>query len=83
MLDISVPRVKKVWVSTYRRVEDHLPALIQAPIRSDGPRHSRGKEKRRRVLAYLRDHAEELRPVTRKLLPPALSAVRHSSQTLL
>ena len=28
----------------------------------------RGREKRRRLLAYLREHPEELRPFSRKLL---------------
>ena len=28
----------------------------------------RGKQKKQRLLAYLREHPEELRPVSRKLL---------------
>jgi hypothetical protein len=31
----------------------------------------RGKEKKHRLLGYLREHAEELRPVSRKLLQQA------------
>ena len=63
MLGISLPAVKKMWVSIYRRVEDRLPELISDPLRSDIPASGRGKEKRRRLLAYLREHPEELRPV--------------------
>jgi hypothetical protein len=62
MLGTSLPTVKKTWVSIYDRVEDRLPALIPDPLRIDTPGGSRGKEKRRGLLAYLREHSEELRP---------------------
>jgi hypothetical protein len=68
MLGTSLPAVKKLWVSIYQRVEDCLPELIPDPLRSDLPLSGRGREKRRRLLAYLREHPEELRPVSRKLL---------------
>jgi hypothetical protein len=68
MLGTSLPAVKKMWVSIYCRVEDHLPELIGDPLQSEVPPSGRGKEKRRRLLAYLREHPEELRPVSRKLL---------------
>ena len=64
-LGTSLPAVKKTWVSIYRRVEDHLPELIPDALGSDLPASGRGKEKRRGVLAYLREHPEELRPVAR------------------
>ena len=70
-LGVSLPAVKKLWVSVYERVEARLPNLIPSSTRFTEPANSRGKEKRRRVLAYLRDHVEELRPVTRRLLPTA------------
>ncbi len=60
-----------MWVSIYCRVEDYMPELICDPLQSDIPAGGRGKEKRRRLLAYLRDHPEELRPVSRKLLSKA------------
>ena len=72
MLGTSLPTVKKTWVSIYNRVEDRLPALIPDPIRTAG---SRGKEKRRGLLAYLREHLEELRPVSRRLLRNSSSNV--------
>lgn len=68
MLGASPPTVKKMWVSIYNRVKDRLPALIPDPLRTDTLAGSRGKEKRRGLLAYLREHSEELRPVSRTLL---------------
>jgi hypothetical protein len=70
-LGTSLPAIKKMWVSIYQRVEDCLPELIPDPLRSDLPASGRGREKRRRLLAYLREHPEELRPVSRKLLANA------------
>ena len=67
-LETSLSVVKKMWVSIYRRVENYLPELVANPLTSDIPASGRGREKRRRLLAYLREHPEELRPVSRKLL---------------
>jgi hypothetical protein len=64
-LETSLAVVKKVWVSIYRRMEDRLPALIPDLLPSDIPAAGRGREKRRHLLAYLREHPEELRPVSR------------------
>ena len=66
-LKVSMPTVKKMWLSIYRRAAG-LPEL--APDGGE-PGHDparRGKEKRRRLLAYLRDHPEELRPLSRKAI---------------
>ncbi len=71
MLGTSLPAVKKMWVSIYNRVEERLPVLIPDPLKTDAPAGSRGKEKRRGLLAYLREHSEELRPVSRTLLAKA------------
>ena len=67
-LQTSLPTVKKLWSSIYRRVEERLPELIRDPWRPDLPASHRGREKRRGVLAYLRERPEELRPFSRKLL---------------
>jgi hypothetical protein len=67
-LDISIPAIKKTWASIYRRVTDHMPELVPDAFQSDAGGAPRGKEKRRELLAYLREHPEELRPVARKLL---------------
>jgi hypothetical protein len=65
-LETSLPAVKKMWVSIYRRVEDCLPELIFDSDATASPASGRGREKRRGLLAYLREHPEELRPFSRK-----------------
>jgi hypothetical protein len=67
-LGVSVPVIKKTWVSIYHRVADGLPDLVHDAMQSDAWVAQRGREKRRELLAYLREHPEELRPVSRKLL---------------
>jgi hypothetical protein len=67
-LGISVPAIKKTWASIYHRVADHLPELVRDALQSDAGGAPRGREKRRELLSYLREHPEELRPVSRKLL---------------
>ena len=76
MLGISVPVVKKMWVSIYRRVEDRIPELLPNPLELDGEASKRGREKRRGLLAYLRGHMEELRPYSRKMLGSAVKGSR-------
>lgn len=71
MLEISLPAVKKMWISIYYRVEKCLPELISDSLPGDTPTSGRGKEKRRRLLAYLREHPEELRPISRELVNAA------------
>ena len=69
MLEVSLPAIKKMWISIYHRVENCLPELISDPLPGDTPASGRGKEKRRRLLAYLREHPEELRPISRAARP--------------
>ena len=64
-LDVSLPTVKKMWLSIYGRVGQCVPELLVDEVNS-GADSKRGKEKRRRLLAYLQDHPEELRPVLRR-----------------
>lgn len=60
-LSISLSAVKKMWLSIYERVSTHLPSLL--PSRASMPEGSeRGREKKQRLIAYLREHPEELRP---------------------
>jgi len=62
-LGISLSAVKKTWRSIYNRVTPRSPGLIpdQVPEESTS---ERGKEKKQRLLAYLHEHPEELRPAT-------------------
>jgi hypothetical protein len=75
-LGVSLPTIKKMWVSIYRRVKDRQPEAIRdcVPVETA----ERGKEKRRHLLVYLREHPEELRPVSQKLLgqqPPVTKRI--------
>ena len=63
-LDISLSAVKKMWISIYRRAEESLPELV-SDFQLDIPASGRGREKRRNLLVYLREHPEELRPASR------------------
>jgi hypothetical protein len=59
-LGVSVDAVKKSWRSIYGRVSRRAPYVIPATdLERSG---SRGQEKRRHLLEYLRTHLEELRP---------------------
>jgi hypothetical protein len=52
--------VKKLWRLVHQRALDAMPHLFDEAGASDGG--TRGPEKRRTLLQYLRQHPEELRP---------------------
>lgn len=62
-LQISSSAVKKHWAAVFDRVSQCMPALLNGSLNA---RHSdaitRGSQKRHLVIAYVREHAEELRP---------------------
>ncbi len=60
-LGISLSAVKKTWRSIYDRVGAHSPGLIPDKVPEES-NSERGKEKKQRLLAYLREHPEELCP---------------------
>lgn len=62
-LAVSLSFVKKTWHSIYERASEGVPDLHLDRV--DGVVTRRGKEKKQRVLAYLRNYPEELRPVSR------------------
>jgi len=64
-LAISLSAVKKAWRSVYDRAAKALPRDLPDRTTED-IKAKRGKEKKQHLLAYLRGHMEELRPV----LPP-------------
>ncbi len=52
--------LKKLWRGIYERVADSVPDFFgDVPAADEG---KRGPEKRRQVLAYVRQRPEELRP---------------------
>jgi len=60
-LSLAVITVKKRWDSIYTRVETVAPNLFPSSKAGQSV-GSRGAEKRRHILNYLREHPEELRP---------------------
>jgi hypothetical protein len=79
-LGVSIPTVKKMWLSIYRRVDQNLPELNPNHPQPDVEMTQRGKEKKRHLLIYLRKHPEELRPVSQKLLSKPSATDRPSSK---
>ncbi|MGE0239367.1 MAG: helix-turn-helix transcriptional regulator [Parvibaculaceae bacterium] len=60
-LDVSRDAVKQTWRSIYDHVIQVMPDLVDRGqmVAGEG---ARGQEKRRRIVAYVRDNAQELRP---------------------
>ena len=56
-LSVSVAAIKRRWQAIFERVAAVRPDLC--PTDGEG---KRGIQKRQRVLAYIREHMEELRP---------------------
>ena len=59
-LDVSVHGLKKLWRGIYERIDDVEPEFFGEPSSHDDGK--RGPEKRRQVLAHVRQRPEELRP---------------------
>jgi hypothetical protein len=75
-LGISPFTVKTTWRAIYDRVALCRPDLVPDRSHEDGQAHARGKQKKQRLLDYLREHPEELRPVSRKLLQQASARIK-------
>jgi hypothetical protein len=73
-LAISLSAVKKTWRLIYERAAGALPNLNGSGKNDDCTDSRRGKEKKHRLLTYLRDHREELRPI----LPPSVTRVNRT-----
>jgi DNA-binding CsgD family transcriptional regulator len=68
-LGISLVGVRKRWRTIYERVGTIAPELSGPNgFSREGETSERGRAKKQRVLAYVRNHPEELRPVCRTLL---------------
>ena len=60
LLDVSTHGLKKLWRGIYDRIQDVSPEFFgELAPEDDG---KRGPEKRRQVMGYVRQRAEELRP---------------------
>jgi DNA-binding CsgD family transcriptional regulator len=59
LLNTNANAVAQHWRKIYMRVERELPFVFDGLAAGEG---TRGHEKRRRVVAYIADHMEELRP---------------------
>ena len=59
---ISRSAVKKAWHSIYERVSSSDPDLVPCAALTEEPSSERGKGKKQRLIAYLHEHPEELRP---------------------
>jgi hypothetical protein len=61
-LHLSLQAIKKRWASAFAHVGEVMPDLL--PSCDDGlDRATRGRQKRHHLLAYLRHHPEEVRPI--------------------
>jgi hypothetical protein len=74
-LCVSPSAVKRAWSGIYERASSFFPNLV-GNGHDDGGSQARGKQKRHHLLAYLRQHPEELRPVSRKLILQTARRVR-------
>lgn len=61
-LGVSLSAVKKTWILIYERASPYLPGF--SSDREPDVTMERGKEKKQRLLSYLREHPEELRPAS-------------------
>jgi hypothetical protein len=71
LLGISLSAVKKMWASIYLRAQSRKPFDVRIEL-DESVDGDRGKEKKRKLLAYLREHPEELRPYSLRLLENGL-----------
>lgn len=65
-LDLSLNTLKSTWRSIYDRVEREDAGMFDTDSAGTDDPTSRGREKRRRLVEYLRLHMEELRPYPRR-----------------
>ena len=71
LLGISLSAVKKMWSAIYVRVQSRKPPNVRIEF-DENIEGDRGKEKKQKLLAYLREHPEELRPYSLRLLENGL-----------
>jgi DNA-directed RNA polymerase specialized sigma subunit len=77
-LAISLSAVKKAWSSIYVRAAERLLDSILDLDPREEQNGDRGRQKKQRLLACLREHPEELRPYSRKTRKESQMAVQGS-----
>lgn len=60
-MNLSLPSVKKRWLSLFQRVSEVRPDLLP-DSESANVNEFRGPQKRHHILAYVRSHPQEIRP---------------------
>jgi hypothetical protein len=65
-LGVSLAVVTKSWRDIYDRVHDCIPNLFPSEESRERLGSERGRAKKHRLLSYVREHPEELRPIARK-----------------
>lgn len=78
-LGISLSAVRQAWRGIFQRIARVDPVLLDAGDPEETDLTVRGKEKRRRILAYLRQHLQELRPYSENGLK-SLPKVPHANR---
>jgi hypothetical protein len=78
-LGVSPSTVKNTWRSVYARTALHLPELFSDDSAAELRNSERGKEKKRHLLAHVREHPEELRPASRRHLQQGAARIRRRS----
>ena len=77
VLGISLSAVKKMWASVYLRIYSHKPSDLKVD-HDESADGDRGREKKQKLLVYLRGHPEELHPYSMKLLEQSMKILRKS-----
>ena len=67
LLGVSLSAVKKMWASIYLRVQSAKPLDVRIEV-DESVSGDRGKEKKQKLLVFLREHPEELKPYSLRLL---------------
>jgi hypothetical protein len=71
-LGISLAAVKKTWRSIYERAAGQIRSFDDSISKVHS--ETRGRQKKQHLLTYIREHPEELRPVSRRLLKSAMGS---------
>lgn len=79
-LGLKLPALKKRWASVFNRVAIAKPDLLPG-LDDNLDRQTRGRQKKHRLLAYVREHPEELRPFLHPQSSPKGSSIQSSSSS--